>query len=79
MSVRKGQIIELSPEGRFKIGNLLGSGAFGEVFAVNKMGRRGWEDRVTRSVFAMKVIECNDEHAIMKAVGEAQTLKFKKA
>ena len=43
------------------------------------MGRRGWEDRVTRSVFAMKVIECNDEHVIMKAVGEAQTLKFKKA
>ena len=71
MSLSKGQIIEMSPEGRFKIGNLLGSGAFGEVFVVNKMGRHG----VTPLVFAMKVIKCNDTHAVKMAVGEAQTLK----
>ena len=75
MAVRKGQIIELKSGDRFKAGNLLGSGAFGKVFVVNKMGRRGWEDSVTRAVFAMKVIECKDECAIKMAVGEARTLK----
>lgn len=75
MSIRKGQIIELPPQGRFKVGDLLGSGGFGEVFVVNKMGRHdGWQGFVTPEAFALKVIECNDDSAVVMAVKEAQTL-----
>ena len=74
MSVRRGQIIELPPEGMFKVGNLLGSGGFGKVFVVNKMGRKGWGEFVTPEAFALKVIECSGEGAVAMAVKEAQTL-----